>query len=239
MRLGVVPSFALSIVLAHEIVHSDDFHLRRGGVACVGRARTILADAASFKAAVKQFLLTLQLIVCLGDFQLLLLHQLLETVFEFLFECSFLFVTLGFPLLFVLLKVVDLLLEDLDVQLELLLNFDVVPHLRLVLLQLRLVLFGRQVDRVERRSELARRIVEATCRAIVMPVVASARVRLLVFFKPTLHDVLELSLDVAQNGQTGQVAQPASLISQLLRLNHVDLSGNQHKRTSIIEWKAA
>jgi len=67
-----------------------------------------------------------------------------------------------------------------------------------------------------------------------MSIVTPATVRLFVFFKPALHDILELGLDVAEDGQAGQVTESAPLISKLLWLNHVNLSENQHKRTSII-----
>ena len=50
--------------------------------------------------------------------------------------------------------VIDFLLQHFDVKLKLLLNFDVVAHFCLVCLQLRFVLFGREVDRLEGRREV-------------------------------------------------------------------------------------
>ena len=60
---------------------------------------------------------------------------------------------------------------------------------------------------MERRSELACSIVEPIKATTVMTIVPSAGVRLVfILFKPALHDILELGLDVSKNGQTGQIA---------------------------------
>ena len=80
-------------------------------------------------------------------------------------------------------------------QLELLLNLDVVTQIRLVILQLRLVLFRGQVQRVEGRSEV-------TCRPIVVikapvPVwLVLSRPRVFLLFQPVLHKVIEFGLYV-------------------------------------------
>ena len=128
-------------------------------------------------------------------------------MFELLLEGCLLLDTLRFPLFLLLLQVVDLLLKHLDVQLELLLNLDMVSNLSLVVLELRLVLLGWQLYRVERGSELASSIVEPIKATTVMTIVPTAGVRLVfILFKPALHDIFELGLDVAKNGQTGQIA---------------------------------
>ena len=166
-----------------------------------------MADPTSFEASIEELLLAFKLIICLRNLQLLLLHKLLETVFELLLEGCLLLDTLRFPLFLLLLQVVDLLLKHLDVQLELLLNLDMVSNLSLVVLELRLVLLGWQLYRVERGSELASSIVEPIKATTVMTIVPTAGVRLVfILFKPALHDILELGLDVAKNGQTGQIA---------------------------------
>ena len=128
-------------------------------------------------------------------------------MFEFLLKGCLLLDTLRFPFFLLLLQIVDLLLQHLDMQLELLLNLDMVSNLSFVVLELRLVLLGRQLYRVERGSELASSIVEPIKATTVMTIVPTAGVRLVfILFKPALHDVLKLGLDVAKNGKTCQVA---------------------------------
>ena len=79
-------------------------------------------------------MLAFELVIYLRNLQLLLLHKLLETVFEFLLKGCFFFLSLGLPLLLFFFQVVDLLLEHLDVQFELLLDFDMVTDLGFVVL---------------------------------------------------------------------------------------------------------
>lgn len=67
-----------------------------------------------------------------------------------------------------------------------------------------------------------------------MPIGSSLAIWLFIFFKPALHYVFEFGLDIAENRQAGQVTESTSLVGELLWLNHVNLSENQHKRTSII-----
>ena len=206
MRLGIVSALGLaavaSLVLpADKVIHTDNLDLCRGGMSLVCRAWSILADSTSFEASIEEFLLAFKLIICFRNLQLLLLHKLLETVFEFLLEGCLLLDTLRFPLFLLLFQVVYLLLQHLDVQLELLLNLDMVSNLSLVVLKLRLVLLGWQLYRVERGSELASSIVEPIKATTVMTIVPTAGVRLVfILFKPALHDILELGLDVAKNG---------------------------------------
>lgn len=64
-------------------------------------------------------------------------------MFEFLLEGSFVLDTLGLPLLFLLLQVINLLLQDFYVEFELLFHFNMVSDLSFVILELRLVLFRR------------------------------------------------------------------------------------------------
>ena len=71
-------------------------------------------------------------------------------MFEFLLEGRLFLDALGFPLLLLLLQIVDLLLQHLDVQLKLLLDLDMVSNLGFVVLELGLVLLRWQLDRVER-----------------------------------------------------------------------------------------
>ena len=109
-----------------------------------------MADPTSFEASIEELLLAFKLIIRFRNLQLLLLHKLLETVFEFLLEGCLFFDALGFPLLLLLLQIVDLLLQHLDVQLKLLLDLDMVSNLGFVVLELGLVLLRWQLDRVER-----------------------------------------------------------------------------------------
>lgn len=74
-------------------------------------------------------------------------------------------------------------------------------------------------------SELASGIVKPIFPTSMMLI--STWIRLFFLFKPALHDVFEFGLNVAEDGQTSQIAQSASLIGQLLGLNNVNLSVNQ------------
>ena len=108
--LGIVSSMALVGVLhADKVVHSDDFDLSRVSLIRSGAA-VGLAHTTALEATIEKLLLPLELLVQFIDFCLLLLDQFLETVFELTFEIVFLFRSLGFPLLFLLLEIVDLLL---------------------------------------------------------------------------------------------------------------------------------
>ena len=120
-------------------------------------ACAVLADTTALKASIVEFLLSLKLVLQLGDFGLLRLESLLEAALEFLFELCLLFLSARFPLLLLLFKIINLLLEHLDVQLELLLDLDMVTDLGLVVLQLLLILLRGQVKRLERAGELASR----------------------------------------------------------------------------------
>jgi len=221
MRLGIVAAFYLAIRVtgANEVVDAQDFHLRR--VALARTRAAVLADAAPLEAPIEELLLPLELVLQFSYLGLLYLHQFLEATFELLLKlCLFLLISC-LPVFFLLLEVVDLLLEHLDVQLQLLLDFDVVTHLRLVVLELLLVLLGWEVEGVEGAGELARRPVvhvEAPWAVLVLP--ASCVFLLL---QSELHEVLKLGLNIGENGETGQVAQARALVSQLLRLNHIDL----------------
>ena len=191
-------------------------------MALASACAAVLADSAALKATVEELLLPLELILKLRDLSLLSFHQLLEAAFKLLFELGLLFLGTCFPLFFLLFEVVNLLLQHLNVQLQLLLNFDMVANLRFVVLQLLLVLLGRQVEGVEGAGEL-------TCCPIVdieatWSMLVLARARILLLLKSELHEIFELGLDVGEDGQTRQVAQSRALISQFLWLNHVDLS---------------
>ena len=163
-----------------------------------------MTDATALKAAVEELLLLLELLLKTSDLSLLLFHQLLETQLKLFLVAGFVFGSLDLPLLLFFLKVVYLLLEHLDVQFKLLLDLDVIPDFGLVLLQLCLVLLGRQVNRVERRCEFG----HGTHAHVKMPVftpltIVSRRSVLLLLFKPELHEVLKLGLDVGKYGETG------------------------------------
>lgn len=47
---------------------------------------------------------------------------------------------------------------------------------------------------------------------------------LLLLLKPELHQILELGLDVGEDGEAAEVSEATSLISKLLRLYRVDLT---------------
>lgn len=105
-----------------------------------------------------------------------------------------------------------------------------VANLGLVVLQLRLVLLGGQVQRVEGRCELTRRPVVIIHVKAILFILARPSVFLL--FEPELHQVFKFGLDVGENGETGQVPESRAFVSQLLRLNHVDLREKQNKKAS-------
>lgn len=58
--------------------------------------------------------------------------------------------------------------------------------------------------------------------------IVPTQIWIFLFFKPELHEVVELSLDVGQDGQTGQVSQTTPLVSQLRRFNNFDLIFRSH-----------
>lgn len=90
-----------------------------------------------------------QRIVDSGYFTLLLVEDADEVVLYLLLGLFEFLLHLSPQVFFLLLELLDSFVEHLDVQLELLLYFDVVADLRLVLLQLLFILFRRQVDRFE------------------------------------------------------------------------------------------
>lgn len=59
--------------------------------------------------------------------------------------------------------------------------------------------------------------------------IVPTQIWIFLFFKPELHEVVELSLDVGQDGQTGQVSQTTPLVSQLRRFNNFDLRTDKTK----------
>lgn len=143
-------------------------------------------------------------------------------MFEFLLKLALFLLGARLPVFLFPFKVVDFLLEHLDVQLELLLHLYMVSHLRLIILQLLLILLGWQVQRVERRRKLTRRpVVDIRIEAIRLLL---ARTNVLFFFKPELHQVFKLGLDVGQNGETGQVSKARPFVCEFLWLDHVELS---------------
>lgn len=87
---------------------------------------------------------------------------------------------------------------------------------------------------MEGGRELTCRIIEPIAAASMMSIVSTLAIWLFFFFKPAFLDVFEFGLDITENRQAGQVTESAPLVGELLWLNHVDLSENQHKRTSII-----
>ena len=109
-------------------------------MALTGAGAAVLTNPAALEAAVEEFLLTLELVLQLCDLGLLGLHQFLEAAFKLLFELGFFFLRSGFPVFLLLLEVINLFLEHLNMQLKLLLNFDVVAYLCFVVLKLLLVL---------------------------------------------------------------------------------------------------
>jgi len=116
-------------------------------------ARPVLADTTPVETTIKELLLPFKLLLHFNELALLCFHLLLELKFEFLFEGSFILGTLCLPFLFFFLKVVNLFLKHLNVKLELLFDLDMVSHFGLIVLELLLILLGRQIKRVECRSE--------------------------------------------------------------------------------------
>ena len=102
-----------------------------------------------FQLGLKQLNLT----VDPGDFGLLLVEDIVEFFFHFTLTLFGLLEHLQTQCLFLFVEVLDLLVQHFDVQLKLLLHLDVVANISLVLLQLLLVLLGRQINRLEGRRE--------------------------------------------------------------------------------------
>lgn len=117
-------------------------------------------------------------------------------MFEFLLELLFLLGALGLPFFFLFFQVVDFLLQHLDVQFQLLLDFDMVTNFGLIVLQLSFVLFGWEVDGVESGGELRGGSVVESILGRLLTVTT-----VLFFLKPELHEVVELGLDVCEDGE--------------------------------------
>jgi len=84
---------------------------------------------------------------------LLLVQDALELELQLLLGVASVLEERDLELLFLLLELLNTLVEHLDVQFQLLLDFDMVSHFCFVLLELLLVLFWRQVDRLESRRK--------------------------------------------------------------------------------------
>ena len=113
VRLSIVSTLALAAwISTNEVIDANDLDL--GSVARVG-AGTALADTAPLETSIEELLLPFERVLDLAQLKLLLLHQLLETVLEFLFELGLFLQWLGFPVFLFLFQVVNLLLEHLNV----------------------------------------------------------------------------------------------------------------------------
>ena len=107
-------------------------------------------------------------------------------------------------------------------QFQLLLNFNMISHFGLVVLQLSLVLFRRQIYGVEGRCKLrSPSIVLAEPSVCVF--VSTRSFSVLIFLKPELHEILKLSLDVCKDSETAQVPESAPLVGEFLGFNHINL----------------
>lgn len=109
-------------------------------------------------------------------------------LFDFLIEFSF-----------CLFKLVNLLLQHFDVQLQLLLHFDVVPNFSLILLQLLFIFFGRFLNTLESRGEL-RRCGSPIPRHTSQHRVCAISASLLLLIQLHLHENLNARPDVLQDG---------------------------------------
>ena len=122
-------------------------------------------------------------------------------------------------------------------QFELLLDLYMVSHLGLIVLKLLFVFLRRQVERMKCRGEFrCGPVVHVEASVVPVPV----RVRLFLFLKPQLHEVLKFGLDVRKNGQATKVAQAASLVIQFLWLNHIDLRNTykaKHRQTGSSQYQ--
>lgn len=104
---------------------------------------------------------------------------------------------------------------------ELLFRPNVVAHVRLVLLQLLLVLLGRQVYGLERRSEFRGRAIFALCELVLF---FDAMRRLFVFFALHLHKYLDLLANVVDDSDAGQFSQLFALQLKSFGFVQVDLN---------------
>lgn len=77
---------------------------------------------------------------------MLLVQDANEVVLDLLFIFFEFLLHLGLEVLLLFFEFFDALIEHLDMQLELLLHLDVVPHFGFVLLELLLIFLGRKVN---------------------------------------------------------------------------------------------
>lgn len=203
----------------NEVVYPYHFNLA-GCVVRVGAKH--LAPIALHRT--DEFFMFVELLSHLLDLKLFLLDLLRVLVPDLDLDAPALLLQLNFEFVFVFFQIVYLLLEDLYVQLQLLLNLDVVAHVILIHLQLRFVLFRRQIQRLERGREV-RRI--PAVQVAVPPVVESERTPAIsgVFFVLSfqIHEDFNTGPDVVNHCQTVKLNEAVTLLREHVLLKSIDL----------------
>ena len=142
-------------VFCREVVDSNLFHLwTRAVVRLLFLIRTWVSIAASVKTCVHN-LLVLEIFVFffeLFKLDLFGLHYFFVAD-QLLIMFQFFLLEFWIKFFLILLELVNFFLQNFDVQLKLLLNFDVVTDFSFVLLELLLVFLRRQIDWLEGRCE--------------------------------------------------------------------------------------
>jgi hypothetical protein len=144
---------------ANKVVYPDHFDLR-GGMSSLG-PRLGLQNLASapFKRLIHEVLVLFQFFPQNVDFVLLLLKPLVELVSKPSFCLLLGLLKAKFKFAGLLFQVVNLFLEDFNVQFKLLLDAHVFAHFCFGCLQLLLIFFWREVQRLERTREVGLRVV--------------------------------------------------------------------------------
>jgi hypothetical protein len=170
-------------------------------------------------------------------FKLLLLevNEAFHFFLKFLFCIFKLFGQSVLEIFLFLFKLFDPLVEHLNVQLELLLNLDMVSDFGLILLQLLLVLFGRQVNRLEGRGKPSfveistgpdspsASGVQVAVGELIQNMVASVPIPVFVAFVLYLHQNFNRCLYVVQDCEAVELQQTLSLLTELVLSESVHL----------------
>lgn len=173
---------------------------------------------------INELFVFVELLRYLVELKLFLLDLLRILVPNLNLDASALLLQLKFEFILVFLQIVYLFLKDLYVQLQLLLYLDVVAHVILIHLQLRFVLFRRQVQRLERGRKV--RGIPAV-QVTVPPVVESERPPAVpgIFFVLSfqIHEDFNTGSDVVNHCQTVQLDQAVAFLLEHVLLKSIDL----------------
>lgn len=130
----------------------------------------------------------------------------------------------------------DFILEDFDVQFELLLHFDVVANFEFILLELLLVFFGRQVQRLKGGGERGEANRMVSLELLIQKDAGGSVTRLFFkflalwavlsnffLFKFHLHKDFYRSSDVVQDRQTVKFQKSITFFAELILVEIINL----------------